>query len=229
MTKKRVPGLFITGTDTGVGKTYVAALIARQLHRAGRRVGVYKPVASGCVDEGGQFASEDARVLWEAAGHPGELERVCPQRFRAPLAPHLAAAEEGRRIDEDLLRSGIDYWRQRSEVILVEGVGGLMCPLGSDIYVADLAYDFDYPLVVVARNALGTINHTLQTLITSAAFCEGLPIAGVVLNRTSAEPDPSTASNRKELQSRTGPPILAEVAWQSNCFDADVDWMALAR
>ena len=212
-----------------MGKTYVAALIARQLHQAGRRVGVYKPVASGCVEEGGQLVSQDARVLWEAAGRPGELERVCPQRFRAPLAPHLAAGEEGRRIDEGLLRSGIDYWRQRSEVILVEGVGGLMCPLGEDIYVADLAHDFDYPLVVVARNALGTINLTLQTLITATAFCEGLPIAGVVLNRTSAATDPSTASNRKELESRSGPPILAEVAWQSDRFDADVDWMGLAR
>ena len=225
----RIPGLFVTGTDTGVGKTYVAALIARQLHRSGRRVGVYKPVASGCVEESGRLVSEDAQVLWEAAGRPGELERVCPQRFRAPVAPHLAAAEEGQQIDEDLLRRGIEYWQQQSEVILVEGVGGLMCPLGDDIYVADLAHDFEYPLVVVARNALGTINLTLQTLITATAFCEGLPIAGVVLNRTSAAPDPSTAGNRKELESRSGPPILAEVAWGADRFDAEVDWMGLAR
>lgn len=229
MSENRVPGLFITGTDTGVGKTYVAALIARQLCQSGRRVGVYKPAASGAVDQGGQLVWHDPLLLWEAAGRPGELVNVCPQRFRAPLAPHLAAAAEGRDLDGDLLRSGLEYWQQRSDVILVEGVGGLMCPVGPDTYVADLAYEFGFPLVVVARNALGTINLTLQTLITAAAFCEGLPIAGVVLNRTSAEIDPSAATNRQELQSRCGPPLLASVEWQSDRFDTEVDWMALAR
>ncbi len=229
MTKPACSGLFVTGTDTEVGKTYVAALIARQLASQGRRVGVYKPVASGCIEEQGVLVSEDARRLWEAAGRPGELERVCPQRFRAPLAPHLAAAAEGRMIDEDLLRTGIDYWRERSEVIIVEGVGGLMCPLGEDIYVADLVHDFGYPLLIVARNALGTISHTLQTLITAAAFCEGLPIAGIVLNRPATESDPSVATNRAELVERAGPPVLAEVLWQAEQFDAEVDWVALSR
>jgi dethiobiotin synthetase len=229
MTKPPCTGLFITGTDTGVGKTYVAALIARQLAREGRRVGVYKPVASGCEEGSGGLASEDARLLWEAAGRPGDLEHVCPQRFRAALAPHLAAAAEGRAIDEQLLRSGIEYWQQRSEVVVVEGAGGLMCPLGPDIYVADLAHDFGYPLVVVARNGLGTISHTLQTLITARAFCEGLPIAGIVLNHTSAEHDPSVATNRQELALRADSPVLAEVPWQADHFDADVDWLALAR
>jgi dethiobiotin synthetase len=229
MSKPSCSGLFVTGTDTEVGKTYVAALIARQLASQGRRVGVYKPVASGCSEEQGVLVSDDAQRLWEAAGRPGELERVCPQRFRAPLAPHLAAAAEGRTIDEDLLRSGVDYWRERSEVVIIEGAGGLMCPLGEDIYVADLVHDFGYPLLIVARNALGTVNHTLQTLITAAAFCEGLPIAGIVLNHTSATADPSVATNRAELVERAGPPVLAEVPWQAEQFDAAVDWMALSR
>src|SRR5688572_27332873 len=101
-------GLFITGTDTGVGKTYVAALIAGALVTAGRTVGVYKPTASGCRREGGELISDDAVALWEAAGRPGELERACPQRFAAPLAPHLAARAEGREVDAALLRSGLD-------------------------------------------------------------------------------------------------------------------------
>src|SRR5688572_7090297 len=99
---KHVPGLFITGTDTGVGKTYIGCLIARSLRAAGLSVGVYKPAASGCQREGDTLVSEDAVALWQAAGQPGELERVCPQRFAAPLAPHLAAREEGRSIDEAL-------------------------------------------------------------------------------------------------------------------------------
>ncbi len=229
MTRKPPPGLFITGTDTEVGKTYVAALIARSLRAGGHRVGVYKPAASGCREAGGELVSDDALQLWEAAGRPGELDRVCPQRFRAPLAPHLAAREEGGRLDPDLLRTGAEYWRSRCEVILVEGAGGLMSPLGEEQYVADLADDLSYPLVVVARNALGTINQTLQTLIAAAAFGDGLPVAGIVLNNpTPPSDDPSRATNRRELAARSVPPILAEVAWQAERFDAELDWWALA-
>src|SRR3990172_4269791 len=99
-------GLFITGTGTGVGKTYVAALIAQALRSAGKRVGVYKPIASGCEVRDGRLVSPDAIALWEAAGRPGTLEQVCPQIFAAPLAPHLAARAEGRRVDAGLLREG---------------------------------------------------------------------------------------------------------------------------
>ena len=227
----RIPGLFVTGTDTGVGKTYVAAIVARTLAAAGRRVGVYKPAASGCRREQDRLVSDDAVALWEAAGRPGELDRVCPQRFEAPLAPHLAARAEGKRLDEDLLRTGLDYWRGRSEVIVVEGAGGLMSPLGENGYVADLAYDFGFPLVVVSRNVLGTINATLQTLITAAVFRQGLATAGVVLShptRPLAE-DISLATNREELASRCVPPLLAEVAYGAGQLDAEVDWFALAR
>ena len=227
---KQLPGLFITGTDTEVGKTYVAALIARSLRAAGHRVGVYKPAASGCRDVQRELVSDDALRLWEAAGRPGELGRVCPQRFRAALAPNLAAREEGKRLDSDLLRAGIDYWRARSDIVLVEGAGGLMSPLGEEEYVADLAYDLGFPLVVVARNALGTINHTLQTLIAAATFRDGLAIAGIVLNHpTPPSEDTSTATNRQELAARCVPPILAEVGWEADGFDVDVDWFPLAR
>lgn len=228
---RRVPGLFITGTDTNVGKTYVGALIARQLRAEGRKVGVYKPAASGCRREDGKLVSDDAMTLWEAAGRPGPLERVSPQCFEAPLAPHLAAQLEGRQLDEKLLRRGLDYWRRRSEIILVEGAGGLMSPMGDDLYVADLAEEFAFPLVIVTRNVLGTINQTLQTLITAAVFREGLPIAGIVLNHhlpPEAE-DPSTRWNRRELAARCVPPMLAEVAWSAVRFDKLVDWFALAH
>ncbi len=227
---KRAPGLFITGTDTEVGKTYVAALIARSLAAAGRRVGVYKPAASGCWWRGEDLVSDDALLLWDAAGRPGDLERVCPQRFEAPLAPHLAAREEGRLLDRQLLRAGLDYWHERSQVVLVEGAGGLMSPLGDDEYVADLAADFGFPLVIVSRNALGTINHTLLTLIAAQTYGKPLSVAGIVLNQP--EPpgdDPSPATNRRELAARCAVPILGEVGWESQALDAKVDWFALAR
>ena len=224
-----VPGLFITGTDTGVGKTYVGALIARQLASTGLRVGVYKPVASGCLVRRGVVVSEDAVILWEAAGRPGRLERVCPQRFVAPLAPHLAAQAEGKRIDQRLLRSGLEYWRKRSDVLLVEGAGGLLSPLGEEQYVADLACDFGFPLLVVAKNVLGAINQTLQTLVVAAAYDAGLPIAGVVLNNpTPPDDDLSRQSNFRELQARCRPPVLAEIAYGQEQLDCSVDWLALA-
>lgn len=220
-------GLFITGTGTGVGKTYVAALIARQLAAEGRSVGVYKPVASGCRRDGDQIISDDALQLWEAAGRPPTPESVCPQRFLAPLAPHRAAEMEGRTVDCQLLRSGIERWRESCDVVIVEGVGGLMSPVSDSDYSADLAQEFGYPLVVVSANELGTINATLQTLM-AAATC-GLRIAGVVLNCPHDNPnDPSMLSNQAELERHCKSPILAEVAHRGG-FDRPVDWWNLSE
>jgi len=226
--RKKPAGLFIVGTGTEVGKTYVACLIARQLRAEGHSVGVYKPAASGCRRQGRKIVSDDAVALWHAAGKPGQLHRVCPQRFLAPLAPHLAAEAEGTRLDSQLLRDGLNYWLARSDIVLVEGAGGLMSPLGRDEYVADLAWEFGFPLVVVSANVLGTINQTLQTLIAAAAFEEGLPVAGIVLNNpTEPDDDPSRLSNARELAARCGPPLLAEVGWKAGRFDRPVDWVAL--
>jgi len=222
-------GLFITGTGTEVGKTYVGALIARALAARGRRVGVYKPAASGCRREGTRLVAEDAQILWEAAGRPGQLDAVCPQRFTAPLAPHLAARAEGRELGAELLRDGLAYWQQRSDVMVIEGAGGLMSPMGDDEYNADLALDFGYPLVVVAPNVLGVINQTLQTLITAATVADGLPVAGVVLNDVAPQHDDvSVDSNRREIENRSVPPLLAHVGYQATSIGDGTDWWSLA-
>src|SRR4051812_38790041 len=207
-------GLFITGTGTGIGKTYVGALIVRALRNAGKRVGVYKPVASGCEMGGGELVSADAVTLWEAAGRPGTLQKVCPQLFAAPLAPHLAARAEGRHVDPILLREGIEFWRATSDVVIVEGAGGLLSPISDEDYNADLAAEFGFPLVVVAANVLGTINATLQTLITANTFRDGLRVAGVVLNSLMPPgDDPSVESNADELARRCAAPFLAAVEY----------------
>jgi len=231
MGDKRVRGLFLTGTDTDVGKTYVGALIARRMRKAGLRVGVYKPAASGCRRQGDRLVSDDALQLWEAAGRPGTLDEVCPQCFAAPLAPHLAARAEGRRLDPQQLRRGLEPWLARSDVVLVEGAGGLLAPLGEEEFVADLAYDLGYPLVVVARNVLGTINHTLQTLFVACRYRGGLPVAGVVLNNPVPPPpgDFSLPTNRQELSARADCPILDEVVWQAAGLSPAVDWFGLTR
>jgi len=229
MSNKPPIGLFVTGTDTEVGKTYVAAMIARALAGEGLCVGVYKPVASGCVQRGDALVSDDAVALWKAACEPGELERVCPQRFEPPLAPHLAAQAEGMRVDRAVLREGLDYWRERSDIVIVEGVGGLMSPLNEDEYVADLAEEFGFPLVLVARNTLGTIHQTLATLIVAATFRDGLDVSGIVLNEADDRADDaSRSSNADEIARRCVPPLLASVAWGQAEFDAPIDWMRLA-
>ncbi|WP_347244629.1 dethiobiotin synthase [Thermogutta sp.] len=231
MSRRKPLGLFITGTDTGVGKTYVGALIARELVQAGLRVGVYKPAASGCVREKGELISEDAVTLWEAAGKPLSLEEVCPQRFEAPLAPHLAARLEGKAVNPELLREGLRPWLEWADVVLIEGAGGLMSPISDEDYVADLAYEFGYPLLVVSKNVLGTINHTLLTLIAATTFREGLDIAGIVLNEPSPRDpeDVSVESNLAELAARCIPPVLAQVKYGESRFEPQVEWSAIVQ
>jgi dethiobiotin synthetase len=222
--------LFIIGTDTGVGKTYVGAMIARSLVATGHRVGVYKPVETGCLREAGELVASDARTLWQAAGSPGELERVCPQKFAAPLAPHLAAEAEGRAIDRALLTRGLNYWAERSDVVLIEGAGGLLSPIDADNYVADLVAEFDFPLLLVTRNTLGAINQTLQTLVAAGAFRQGLPTAGVVLSTIDSRTDDlSRASNAVEIRRRALAPLLATVNYGQQAFSPEVDWFEIAR
>lgn len=222
-------GLFITGTNTSVGKTQVSALIVKSLISDGHRVGVYKPVASGCKREGTELIAEDAVKLWEAAGRPGTLDEVCPQRFRAPLAPSMAAAVEGNSVDRKLLRDGLKVWQQRSDIVIVEGAGGLMSPLSDEDYNADLAEEFGYPLVVVALNELGTINATLQTLITAQNVVPKLPIAGIVLNRVAlSTSDESIKWNAEEIAHRASAPLLATVNYGQQQMAPKVDWFAVA-
>ena len=222
--------MFITGTDTEVGKTYVATHIVKDLVAAGHRVGVYKPAASECVSDGRRLVSEDAVALWEAAGHPLTLEAVCPQRFQAPLAPHLAARNEGRELDTELMRSGISAWTDECDIVIVEGAGGLMSPISDDEYFADVAYDLGYPTIVVAPNSIGVINQSLSALITAACFRDGIPIAGVILNDARMfDGDVSMETNREQISSRSVSPVLTRLRYEGDEFDEQIDWMMVAQ
>jgi dethiobiotin synthetase len=213
-----LPGLFVVGTDTGVGKTYVASAIARSLVDEGRRVGVLKPVATGLVDGDGAGRGEDAGRLIAAVGGSIPPEHVVPLAFNEPLAPAVAARRLGRRLDPAEVEQAVDaalaWWRARAEVMVVEGVGGLLTPLAEGMTLADLAVRLDYPLVVVARRGLGTLNHTLLTI--EAARHRGLRIAGVVLNGAGPTMEGeglAEATNADELARRLadGIAVLAEV------------------
>lgn len=211
MAVSRCRGLFVTGTDTGVGKTHLTAAILRVLRGQGVRVGGCKPVASGVeqTPEGPRWG--DVEALWSALGGEYPRERICPQRFAAPLAPPLAARAEGATVDPLALRSAVEWWSDRVEFLLVEGVGGLLAPVSDHELVADLARDLGFPLLIVARRGLGTINHTLLTC--EAARSRGLTVAGVILNEP-LPPDPGDVSanlNAAELARWSGVPILCEV------------------
>src|SRR5438552_928488 len=152
-------GLFFTGTDTGVGKTLVAAAVARRLRQQGCSVCVRKPVATGARCVNGRWISEDTLRLAEAAGPENELEHITPWAFPEPVAPPVAARFQGITLTIDELATAV--WREArpSGILLVEGVGGLLCPLTETETVADLAGALGFPLVVVARRSLGTLNH----------------------------------------------------------------------
>ena len=209
-------GLFITGTDTGVGKTHVTCLIARQLIAAGVEVAAYKPVCSGGVKKLSVISTGTNDVEWEdivrlsAATHgKWSDETICPQRFFAPLAPPIAAKMEGRTVDFQLLVDGSRKF-PGAEVLLVEGAGGWLSPLTESTTVADLAQALKLPILIVARAGLGTINHTLLTI--ESVRARGLPIAGIVLNEVfPAGDDVSYRTNGDEIQARGGVPVFGIV------------------
>jgi len=203
-------GLFITGTDTGIGKTVVAAALAIVLRESGRDVGVFKPVASGCVRRREGLVSEDAEFLAKAAEAPETLEEISPVRFEEPLAPAVAAARAGVETDLEPMWEAWRRLRDAHEILLVEGIGGILCPVTRAMSVADLAKEFRLPLLVVARATLGTINHTALAL--EAAQARGLAVAGVVVNRYNLEsPDLAEMTAPDEIQRVTGVRVLGLV------------------
>ena len=203
-------GLFITGTDTGVGKTIVTAALAMILREAGADVGVMKPVATGCVRRREGLVSEDAELLAKAADVPEPLAEISPIRLADPLAPTVAAARAHLTLDLAPMWAAWRRLRSAHDIMLVEGIGGLLCPVTPKESVADLAKVFGLPLLVVARPVLGTINHTALTV--EAARARGLRVAGIVINRYHHDSaDLAETTNPDEVQRLTGVDVLGLV------------------
>ena len=186
-------GLFITGTDTEVGKTFVTASILRGLISLGISVGAYKPVASG-MDE---TMPGDPDILAEASGNREEPSLYCSQRFLAPLAPPMAAELENRLVDESLLLRGATLWKDRCQVLIVEGAGGWLSPISLSWTNADIARALSYPVVLVAANKLGVVNHVLLTL--ESIVRHDLNVRAVILNNAFDATDHSVSSNARLL------------------------------
>jgi len=191
-------GLFISGTDTGVGKTRVACAMVQTLRERGLRVGVMKPVETGVGDAG----PLDALALARAAGRLDDLEKISPFRFALPAAPSVAAAAEGANVDLKRVVKSFKIIRADSDVTLVEGAGGVRVPLTQDQDMLDLARLLELPILVVARASLGTINHTLLSL--AEIRRRGLALAGVVISHPGGPISPPDRANLAALRDALG-------------------------
>ena len=193
--------LFLTGTDTDVGKTYVAELLVRGLRRAGLDAAPMKPLCCGDRD--------DALALYAACEGAVPLDVINPVWYQTPASPYAAAKVENRSVDLAPVREAFQGLRARHRSVIVEGVGGWMAPIAKDYYVADLAAEFGLPVAVVVRNRLGALNHALLTVRDIRA--RGIPFAGIIFNHTFADNDCATATNCALLEELLGEPALFEI------------------
>jgi dethiobiotin synthetase len=205
-----VRGVFITGTDTNVGKTWVAAGLTAALRQQGVRAVYFKPIQSGCPQEEGRLIPTDARLARTLAGLAEPLEVLTPICLRLPLAPGVAAAQAGVEVDPGRIAAGLQDLAARYEFLVLEGAGGLYVPLiGTHFLVLDLIRWLNLPLAVVAKSGLGTINHTVLTV--KAAQAAGIKVAGVILNRYPEKPGLATETNPGVIAALTGVDILGRL------------------
>lgn len=207
---------FVVGTDTNVGKTYVASALLRHFVSSGKRALGMKPVASGCElsEHGiwqGQLVNDDVVALYEAGNVPAALELINPYRFEPAIAPHIAAEKAGVEIDLDLIVRSYHTLAEMADVVVVEGAGGFFVPVNDQQTLADLAVKLKLPIILLVGMRLGCINHALLTV--EAIKSRGLTLAGWVANQV--EPDmPMFAENLVSLQQRIESPCLSVVGWQ---------------
>ena len=195
-------GIFVTGTGTEVGKTVVAATIARTLASEGQKVHVFKPAVTG-LDEG---VETDHALLRRASGSDQTDDEIAADRYGPPASPHLSSPMAGVQIDPERLRQTAQTAAQNADVLVCEGVGGLLVPLTPTYLVRDLAADLGYPLVIVATPGLGTINHTLLTV--ESARTANLQVAAIVLNPwPTTEPNEIERSNRETISNLADAPV----------------------
>ena len=200
-------GIFITGTDTDVGKTIIAVGIAYALKTRNVNVGVMKPIASG--------SRSDAQLLKNAARVDEPIDLINPVYFGLPLAPSVASNIESREPDLQKIHTAFEYLSQQHDFLVVEGIGGIAVPIQKDKLVADLAKRIDYPILIVGRSYLGTINHIMLTVTFAKSF--GLEICGIVLNTDkNVQRDISVLTNPTEIERLTGLPILGEVPFNQD-------------
>lgn len=207
-------GIFVTGTDTGVGKTLVAGGLAAVLREKGINVGVMKPVESGCRREGKTLIAEDALFLRKISGSRDDLELVNPYALEHPLAPALAAEREGVDIRLEVIQKAYLTLASRHDLVIVEGAGGMLVPLTSDRLMVDLVKLLGgLPVLIVTRAMLGTLNHTLLSLY--YARNEGINVLGIVMDHTSPQQGLAESLSPKAIERWGNAPFLGGMPYLS--------------
>jgi dethiobiotin synthetase len=205
-----------------VGKTFVSAGIACALRARGIGVGVMKPAETGCRSRDGKLLPEDAMTLMRSAEATDPLDLVNPYRFRAPLAPMVAAQQEGRTIEIGKIREAFRVLTKKHEFLIIEGAGGIMVPLTSRTSYLDLAVEMRLPVLIIARPDLGTINHTLLTI--TALRAKKVNIAGIVFNHSrDGRQGPAERTNPAVIERLSGVPVLGQVRYGQEDFDSLAD------
>ena len=240
MNLPKVKGLFVTGTDTGVGKTLIAGGIASVLQKQGHKIGVFKPVASGCVNQYEGLVNADSEFLRKCSHCDFNLSVINPVGFVLPAAPSVCEEHEGRMVDFNAMAEAYRTITAESDIMIVEGIGGVRVPISNiGVDVLDLATQFGLPVVIVTRPDLGTINHTLLTI--DAVRGSGLEIAGVVISGYKAMDASIAEETLHDVLEQWGEvPVLSIVPFDEEAdvegnrlgevipeaFE-DVDWMSL--
>jgi dethiobiotin synthetase len=217
-------GVFVTGTDTGVGKTLVAGALAAAARHSGARVGVFKPCESGCAQPDGSMHAADAAFLQRMSGSPAPLEQICPYRLREPLAPAVAAEREHVSISTGHIEKTFQQLCGGCDTMIAEGAGGLLVPMADGVLTLDIIRLLGLPVLVVARLSLGTINHCLLTVRQLQAA--GVPLTGIVFSRTQEQVTAAEQTNPAVLQRYTDAPLLGCLPFLSTAQRESPDELA---
>ncbi len=220
-------GFFITGTDTGVGKTVITAALIQAIGLLGLKVCGMKPIETGCLKSESRVESSELRIkdrvlipsdgmfLKKTAGMDDPIDLVTPIRLENPLAPLPASEIEDIPVDIEKIKRAYTELSKKYEVIVVEGIGGLLVPIKRDYFVLNLARDFGLPIIVVSRPGLGTINHTLLTV--NYAIKEGLTVAGIIINYSQPpEGTPAEETNPEVIKQISPVPIIGIFPYLEN-------------
>lgn len=226
--KKMCKGIFVTGTGTDVGKTYVTGLIVKHLRECGCNMGYYKAALSGALLKQGDLIPQDALFVKELAHLKDDTKDMVPYVYRHEVSPHLAARLEGNPINMEVVKSGYEKLKKRYDYITVEGSGGIVCPLRMDeqvIMLEDVIKELQIPCILVANAGLGTINAVVLTV--SYMKQKGIPIKGIIINQYH-KGDPCEEDNKRVIEQLTQIPILACVKEGDKSIELLKDfWLSL--
>ena len=220
--KHRTKGFFVTGTDTGVGKTVITVALIKAICRLGFTAGGMKPIESGCLQQGDVLVPSDGMFIKTIAHMEENIGQITPCRFKSPLAPLPASEIEGISVDFEKLNKAFADISGNYDVVIVEGIGGLLVPITRNYFVIDMAKDFNLPLIVVSRPSLGTINHTMLTV--NYALKEGLRVAGIIINYNQPPENTLAEATNPEIIKRISPvPVIGIFPYLTDMESAAIE------